>query len=144
MNVQIKRVPQGDKSDLNEVWKVKELIRSEQSLLHQKWSFFRRIYNEGEVYILQEEMDGVVGFAIMNNNHYLSILAIHPEYQGQGLGAETINLLKEDYPTISCHTRVSNESAVEFYESMGFRIDTIHTSYYEDGEDSYVLEYSPE
>lgn len=140
MSVNVVRVDCESESGLNEAWQVKEQIRHHQGLLQQAWSFFRRAYREGDVYHAIDETDEILGFAIMNKDDYLSLLAVHPECQGIGIGKQLIREIQSDYQRISCHTRVSNTKAIQFYESIGFEVVTVHTAYYDNDDDAYILE----
>ena len=41
--------------------------------------------------------------------------------------------------TVTCHARATNESALSFYEHVGFEVRRRIDNYYEDGGDAYYL-----
>jgi len=52
---------------------------------------------------------------------------------GSSLVSEIIN----KYGELSCHTRISNDSALEFHKSLEFEIEGTENSHYRDGETLY-------
>jgi len=60
-------------------------------------------------------------------------------YRGEGHGKRLVAEAANDHESISCHARATNESALSFYEYLGFEIVRRITSYYEDGGDAYYL-----
>lgn len=99
--------------------------------------------------IVLEEMDRIVGFifGIMTSNIEARILmlAVSQERRGQGLGT----LLSEQFfmecskkgaRVVSLEVRVSNTSALRFYQRRGFSISDRFPHYYSDGEDGYQLQ----
>jgi ribosomal protein S18 acetylase RimI-like enzyme len=73
--------------------------------------------------------DHLVGFAIMefgDTNAHISLLAVHPTYQRQGVGRGMIEWLEEaalaaGIETIELELRVNNYGARGFYHALGFR-----------------------
>jgi ribosomal-protein-alanine N-acetyltransferase len=83
-------------------------------------------------------------WAILEEAH-ITILAIAPEYQRQGLGQALLyTLLSSAYQRglewATLEVRISNQSAVRLYEKFGFREAGRRRRYYQDtGEDALVL-----
>lgn len=77
-----------------------------------------------------------VGFAKEGDNRFEFDIAVHPGYQGKGLGRKimqsSIKSLRSDFPGCSIYLKVhpDNRRAVNLYLSEGFqesgRIDTPH------------------
>ena len=87
--------------------------------------------------VLQEE-NNILGFAIYSpivpESHLLNI-AIHPVYQGKGLGDKLLQQIIFQNKTmgvkvISLEVRVSNLPAINLYEKNGFFKDAIRPNYY--------------
>lgn len=124
---------------LERAWDVKQEIYEEQDILAQDYSFFERVYRQCDVYLAQSGEDTIIGFVMIDSFNYMPFLGVHPEYQERGIGKALLDELFDVRSVISCHTRVSNDSAVNFYESQGFRISGRLVDYYDDGESAYEL-----
>jgi len=76
--------------------------------------------------------------------HVVSI-GILPSYRrlgiGSGLMKKAMDALKNIYECVEVYleVRVSNNTAIKFYEKLGFTIDRVIKGYYKDGEDAYVM-----
>ncbi len=76
---------------------------------------------------------------------HITILAVHPEYQHQGLGQVLLySLLKtadlRGLERVTLEVRVSNQAAISLYQKFGFKIAGNRQGYYQDnGEDALVL-----
>lgn len=145
MSCTVATVQRGGEMRLDEAWDVKEAVRREQGLLKQPWVFFRRSYRAGHVFCATTPGAGrILGFGIVNNDDYLSFLAVLPSEQGNGIGRRLIESMLAEYETLYLHTRTENKQAIRFYRSLGFEIRELIPGYYDNGGDAYVLEYSPE
>lgn len=123
-----------------DAWRVKERIRREDGVLAQGRGFFVSQYRRSRVYLVVEpDADRVAAFAIVRPDGYLSLLGVAPEHRRQGLASRLIDHAADDHDRITCHTRVTNESAVGFYLSRGFVVENRIESYYRDGTDAYEL-----
>lgn len=83
-------------------------------------------------------------WAILEEAH-ITIVAVHPAYQRQGLGqAMLLALLQAAHQRglerATLEVRVSNEMAIALYEKFGFRAAGRRKRYYQDtGEDALVM-----
>lgn len=128
----------GEEAYVDPAWELKERIRKEEDLLKQRWGFFSDAYRRTTVHAFLDG-DTLVGFAAARRDGYILFLGIAPEYRGQGFGKRLVAAIADEAETVSCHARVSNQNALEFYEHLGFsRIRRIG-DYYEDGADAYYL-----
>ena len=82
----------------------------------------------------------IIGEAHVNN------VAVHPDYRGRGYGRLVMKELMRvayraaEITDMTLEVRVSNETALKLYSSMGFSIAGIRKGYYEDnGEDAYIM-----
>ena len=86
----------------------------------------------------------VVGFAIMHfgdDRGRLNLLAVHPRYQGGGLGRRMTQWLEESalvagIEVIELELRRSNVGARKFYERLGYRSAGVVARYYRGEEDA--------
>lgn len=83
-------------------------------------------------------------WAILNEGH-ITLLGIHPQYQGQGLGSWLLVQLLQSardraLDSATLEVRVSNESALRLYNRFGFQQVGRRRAYYQDtGEDALIL-----
>lgn len=131
-------VPPGNDQHLDSAWELKERIREEEALLKQRHGFFANAYRRSSVYCFLDG-DTLVGFAAARSDGYILFLAVHPDYRGEGYGERLVAAVAEDAGKASCHARRTNESAVAFYEHLGFSVEREIDNYYEDGEGAYYL-----
>ncbi len=93
----------------------------------------------------QEAIIGFGGFWAILEEAHITVLAIHPEYQGHGLGKLLLyNLL--DKATVlgleraTLEVRSSNEVALSLYQKFGFKMAGRRKGYYQGtGEDALIL-----
>ncbi|MFB6267471.1 MAG: GNAT family N-acetyltransferase [Halodesulfurarchaeum sp.] len=133
----------GEDDYLQEAWELKERIREDEDLLKQRWGFFADAYRRATVHVF---LDGetLIGFAAARRDGYLLFLGVEPAYRGEGFGERLVASVAEEKGNVSCHARVSNENAVEFYEHLGFTVVRRIDNYYEDGADAYYLRLGDE
>ncbi|RRJ27827.1 GNAT family N-acetyltransferase [Halocatena pleomorpha] len=122
-------------------WELKEQIRRTEGVLKQRHGFFTDAYRRSTVYcyVTEGESETLIGFAAVRRDGYVLFLAVAPEFRGDGFGRQLISTVADNYSGVSCHARTTNESALKFYEHLGFEIERRVSSYYEDGGDAYYL-----
>ena len=128
----------GSDAHLEDAWELKERIRRREGVLKQRKGFFSDAYTRSTVRLLFDD-DDLLGFAAARRDGYILFLAVAPECRGQGLGERLIAEVADDHSAVSCHARVTNENAIEFYEHVGFEIKRRVNNYYEDNGDAYYL-----
>jgi len=134
-----KRVDEpGDASYAEDAWKLKERIRAAEGVLKQRRGFFIDAYRRARTHLLFVD-DDLVGFASARRDGYILFLAVAPEVRGEGHGRRLVAEVAQNHRTVTCHARTTNESALAFYEHIGFRIERRIDSYYEDGGAAYYL-----
>jgi ribosomal protein S18 acetylase RimI-like enzyme len=136
--VRYERSPPDGTSYLDEVWEVKQQIRREEGFLRQTWEFFSSSYEHNAAHVVLDD-DGVVGFAVVRGDGYVLFLAVHPDRRGEGVGRTLVEKAADNHDELTCHTRVSNQNAVEFYRHLGFEVERRVGSYYQDGETAIYL-----
>ncbi len=83
-------------------------------------------------------------WAILEEAH-ITILAVHPQYQGQGLGQAMLYSLMQaacdrGLERATLEVRVSNQAAISMYEKFGFKTAGRRRRYYKDNnEDALIL-----
>ena len=145
VSVETAVIPSGDDSFLDEAWALKEEIRREEGVLRQRRDFFDEAYRQATTLLIRSVDDGeLIGFASTRANGYLLFLAVSPAYREMGFGRELVAAVADEHDAVTCHARVSNEDALEFYDRMGFEIVRRVNRYYEDGGDAYFLRLGEE
>lgn len=98
--------------------------------------------------VMSREEKRVAGYVIfwqIGDEAQINNLAIHPDFQGQGLGElamrYVLNRLKENgVRFVSLEVRVSNHRALSLYRKLGFSILGVRKEYYSRPvEDAYVM-----
>ena len=131
-------VPPRNADHLESAWELKERIRAEEGLLKQRRGFFANAYRRSTVHCFVDG-DTLVGFAAARSDGYILFLAVAPEYRGHGYGERLVASVARDAGKASCHARVTNENAIEFYRHLGFTVEREIDDYYEDGVGAYYL-----
>jgi [ribosomal protein S18]-alanine N-acetyltransferase len=96
---------------------------------------------------LEANMDAIVGFgcfwSILDEAH-ITLLGIHPEYQGRGLGQLLLCSLLDRARAIemkraTLEVRASNDRAIHLYEKHGFTVVGRRKKYYQDNDEDGVI-----
>ena len=140
VNVQRRVVSPGEDAYVDEAWRLKEHIRESEGVLRQRRHFFQNAYERSTAYLtLDRGTDRVIGFATVRRDGYILFLAVSEDHRGQGFGKRLVARVAEDYGTVTCHARTTNEDALGFYRALGFEVKRRIDGYYEDGGDAYYL-----
>lgn len=138
MDVEELVVPADETTHMGAVWRLKERIRESDGALKQPRGQFERAYGEQRDYLLLSG-DGIVAFGVVHADGYLSLLGVSPRHRRSGLGTALLDSIAADYPTITCHTRATNDGVIAFYEQAGFEVVRRIDAYYPDGTDGLFL-----
>lgn len=138
VNVDMRVVEPGSDERVEEAWELKERVRREDGVLKQRHGFFTDAYRRSTVRTLLANEE-LAGFAAARRDGYILFLAVAPEYRGHGFGERLVAAVADDHATVTCHARSTNESALAFYEHLGFDVERRIDGYYEDGGDAYYL-----
>jgi ribosomal protein S18 acetylase RimI-like enzyme len=144
VNIDARVLEPGNDELLEDAWRLKERIRSADGVLKQRRGFFADAYRRSTVHVFLDEEDALIGFVAARRDGYILFLAVAPEYRGESFGERLVARIAEQYDTVTCHARASNELALGFYESLGFEIKRRIDNYYEDGGDAYYLKLGDE
>jgi ribosomal protein S18 acetylase RimI-like enzyme len=136
-------VDSGADDYVDAAWELKEAIRRAEGVLRQRRGFFKDAYRRSTVYCFLKsgplEEESLVGFAAVRRDGYILFLAVDPDHRGEGFGKRLIARVADNYSSVTCHARTTNQPAIGFYENLGFEIERRIDSYYEDGGDAYYL-----
>jgi ribosomal-protein-alanine N-acetyltransferase len=92
---------------------------------------------------------GYAGFWLLVDEAHICTIAVHPQWQGQGLGELLlVSLLDKsrllDARRATLEVRVSNNTALELYRKYSFEIISRRKRYYTDNnEDAYIMTTPP-
>ena len=104
----------------------------------------RSITNRETISLVACDGPAVIAFALMHfgdDRGRINLLAVHPRYQGAGLGRRITQWLEESalvagIEAIELELRRSNVGARKFYERLGFRPAGVVSRYYRGEEDA--------
>jgi ribosomal protein S18 acetylase RimI-like enzyme len=128
-----------DATHVEAAWGLKERIRRAEGVLKQRRGFFVDAYRRSTTHLLFDDDDDLVGFVSVRRDGYILFLAVAPEARGQGLGRRLVAEVAQNHSSVTCHARSTNESALRFYEHIGFERRRRIDNYYEDGGNAYYL-----
>lgn len=118
---------------------VPQVAAIERQVEYHPWSErqFQESLEAGQRCTVMVDDGQVIGFCILQpvlDEANLLLMAIEPQYQGQGRGSalleESIELLGESCVMIFLEVRESNRSAISLYEKVGFHQMGIRKNYY--------------
>jgi ribosomal-protein-alanine N-acetyltransferase len=131
-----------------------ELLELDQACFNGLWTLdgYRRELESPNSHFLglfspfsQSELLGMGCFWSILEEAHITILAVHPEYQGQGLGQALLySLLKtasdRGLERATLEVRASNLGAISLYQKFGFKTAGKRPRYYKDNdEDALIL-----
>ena len=111
-------------------------------------AFEEEIENAGQgIGFIAEQEGFIVGFATgleVSDEFHLHNIAVHPDYQGQGVGKELLKNIDDychehDLHKILLEVRRDNENARRLYLGMGYEAVGIRKDYYGPGRDAYLF-----
>ena len=142
VNVDRRVVDPGDDQWVDAAWNLKECIRKRDGVLRQRRGFFENAYRRSTVYLFVDRANrgDLIGFSAVRRDGYILFLAVDEVYQDEGFGEALIARVAEDYSSVTCHARTTNEAALNFYTHIGFEVQRRIENYYEDGGDAYYLQ----
>ncbi len=140
-----------------------DVIRINEKVLPENYPyyFYELLYrNYPKAFLVARVDDKIVGYVMCRVEHSFKVsgflprfskvghvvsIGILPSYRrlgiGSGLMKKAMDALKNIYECVEVYleVRVSNNTAIKFYEKLGFTIDRVIKGYYKDGEDAYVM-----
>ena len=128
-----------------------EIAAIEEMTFAMPWSrkdFWAEAVNENAIYIvglIENKVVAYPGAWISFEEAQVTNVAVHPDYRGQGIGAELFAKLidevkKINVTAITLEVRPSNESAIKLYEKFGLKSVGRRKGYYIDNnEDALIM-----
>ena len=107
----------------------------------------RSIENRDTNVIVIRDREVLAGFAIMkygDDEAQLFLLAVRPSHRRRGMGTALLSWLEVTGRTagirvIGLQVRSTNDAAIAFYRSVGFRPAGLHAAYYQGAEDALLM-----
>jgi [ribosomal protein S18]-alanine N-acetyltransferase len=119
-----------------------------------RWSWtvqrVRRCIDDRDTNVAVIRDGGVIaGFAIMkygDDEGQLFLLAVRPSHRRRGFGTALLSWLAITARTagikvIRLQVRSTNDAAIAFYRSVGFRATAVHAAYYQGAEDALLMSW---
>jgi ribosomal-protein-alanine N-acetyltransferase len=105
------------------------------------------VFREDEhKYLVAKDDERIIGYIgiekILDEEHIIN-MAVHPDYQGKGIGKRLMQHVLNDEEVFFLEVRTSNDTAKSIYEHFGFKVINMRKGYYADGEDAYVMRRIP-
>lgn len=98
--------------------------------LYRKWvdnSILKIFADETLIYQEDNQIMGFVTYKINNEMATIGLIAVHPDFQGKGIGSKLLQfvenkLAKKKVKTLLIPTQQNNVSACHFYKKQGYKI----------------------
>lgn len=111
-------------------------------------SFEKEMENSLAFYLVVSSDDGIAGYGgiwfIAGEGHITNI-AVHTDFRNRGLGRAIVKglieeSLKRKIEAMTLEVRISNETAIGLYKSLGFKSAGVRPGYYTDSnEDALIM-----
>lgn len=113
------------------------LLCIDQAAFEGFWRFDRNALDEAthatamsDTFIINDGEEGAAGYVIVGYGHaisYLQRVAVHPKWQGQGMGRSLIRAAargarRAGSKALLLNTKAENEPAISLYESEGYKL----------------------
>jgi ribosomal-protein-alanine acetyltransferase len=127
-----------------------EVFKPSDGLLSRR-AFRYHLASKNELLVARSAKDTtqITGYILSLKHKYstrIYSLAISPEFQRQGIAKLLITQVIENSVSngvykLKLEVRVTNLTAINLYQSLGFKALSIHGSYYEDAEDAFCMQW---
>lgn len=73
---------------------------------------------------------------------WIATIGVLPEYRGRGIGRVLLQACEQrlDVPRVRLNVRLSNQVAIQLYQTSGYERAGLWPAYYQDGEDALIME----
>lgn len=73
---------------------------------------------------------------------WIATIGVLPEYRGRGIGRALLQACEQRLttPHVRLNVRISNQAAIQLYQTSGYQRGGIWPAYYQDGEDALIME----
>lgn len=141
MKIKVRKCAQKD------LEKVVDIERKSFKYPYTESTFLHHLLMDPDGFLVAEEERVVVGYVIgiaMGRKGVVVSLAVSPEFRRKGIGSrliyEILDCLKST-EEVDVQVRIGNRSALNFYQSLGFKKEGIIRNYYSDGEDAIIMRF---
>jgi ribosomal-protein-alanine N-acetyltransferase len=72
---------------------------------------------------------------------WIATIGVLPEYRGRGIGRALLQACEQrlDVLHVRLNVRISNQAAIQLYQTSGYQRSGIWPNYYQDGEDALIM-----
>jgi len=135
--------------NLNEVLEIEKDAFDKEEIFPAKYLLeFSKKWPEG--FLVAKIGNECVGYAIGEKNNNFGVIisiALKKEWRRKGIGKRMVeklleNFKKEGINIVFLHVREENKEAINFYQTLGFKIIELVENYYSNGENGYLMEKS--
>ena len=134
-------------------WEKKDLesiLVLEEAAFRSPWhrsAFEEELENPLAVYLVLERAGKIIaygGFWLVLDEAQVTNVAVHPDYQGRGMGRKLLAALLETAAELGAvsftlEVRRSNKTAIKLYEHAGLRVQGVRPGYYADTDEDALL-----
>lgn len=73
---------------------------------------------------------------------WIATIGVLPEYRGRGIGRTLLEACERrlNVPRLRLNVRISNQVAIQLYQTSGYERAGLWPAYYQDGEDALIME----
>lgn len=99
-------------------------------------------------FVVARQEDRVIGFCIMVpdvDSLRILMLSVHENHRKKGIGSALLKealarMLSLNYKKLTLEVRETSHESIAFYKKLGFRIDSLLSGYYSNGDNAYRME----
>ncbi|MBI3542351.1 MAG: ribosomal protein S18-alanine N-acetyltransferase [Deltaproteobacteria bacterium] len=89
-------------------------------------------------------LTGYIVFWLLFDECHILNVAVHPDWRGLGIATRLVRhavaaAVKKDMKRVFLEVRKTNTPAVELYQRLGFFVDHVKPTFYENGDDAYFM-----
>jgi [ribosomal protein S18]-alanine N-acetyltransferase len=131
-------------NDLRRVYEIEEMSFPDPYDIN----MLKQLFDFGAGFLVAQVENYVVGYIIFwiveeDRGHVIS-LAVDQNYKRQKIGSKLINtaiatFTKFNIFSITLEVKTENKEALDFYKSIGFKLNKKVSNYYEDGSDAFKM-----
>lgn len=94
--------------------------------------------------VVEHQMIGFIAGDVRPSERlaWIATIGVLPEYRGRGIGRALLQACEQRLttPHVRLNVRISNQAAIQLYQTSGYQRAGIWPAYYQDGEDALIME----
>lgn len=97
--------------------------------------------DKGSVVLIAKENDRLVGFCVtdvVDGEGYVGLIAVDAAWRRQGIAGRMMRQVLTQIPTVLLDVRSANQTAIAFYQSLGFEIVAVRPHAYRHPTDDMI------